>query len=78
MKKKIIELQEKPHNVLFYLQGSNSTKSRDECEIVAMVVRHVLRSAQVGRVESGHVGGRVAGARWRGDQVGRCACWGPH
>ena len=61
---KMIELQEKTHKLLFCLQGSNSTKSRDECEIVAMVVRHVLRGAQVGRVESGHVGGRVAGARW--------------
>ena len=61
---KIIELKEEPLNVLFYLQRSNSTKSRDECEIVAMVVRHVLRGAQVGRVESGHVGGRVTGARW--------------
>ena len=64
MRTKNIVLQEKPHNVLFYLQGSNSTESRDECEIVAMVVRHVLRSAQVGGVESGHVGGRVAGAWW--------------
>ena len=60
----MIEPKEEPLNALFYLQGSNSTKSRDECEIVAMVVRHVLRGAQVGRVESGHVGGRVAGARW--------------